>query len=74
MGRPIKYDNEQDRLNAIKDSKTRYMLKKPWYCEACDHDYTLAGKWSHIKTKKHIRNYIIMALKADDDVNLIIDD
>ena len=74
MGRPIKYHTEEDRLNAVRESKTKYMLNKPWYCDACLREYPLAGKWTHMHTKKHIHNYIIMALKADDDINLIIDD
>ena len=73
-GRPIKYDNDNDRKQAIKESKTRYMLNKPWYCDACNQQYTLAGKWMHMHSKKHIHNHIIMTLKADDDINLIIDD
>ena len=34
-GRPIKYFTEEDRLNAVRESKTKYMLNKPWYCDAC---------------------------------------
>ena len=75
MGRPIKYLSEEDRKNALKQSKTKYMLNKEWRCEACDdHNYTLAGKWSHLKSKKHIFNCIIKALKDDDDIVLITDD
>ena len=73
-GRPIKYFTEEDRLNAVRESKTKYMLNKPWYCDACSREYPLAGKWTHMHSKKHIYNHIIMALKADDDINLIIDD
>ena len=74
MGRPIKYLTEEDRKNALTQSKTRYMLNKEWKCSVCNgHDYTLAGKWSHIKTKKHIYNSIIQAIKDDDDIELIID-
>ena len=73
-GRPIKYNNDEDRKQAIRESKTHYMLNKEWICEACGgHDYTLAGKWCHIKTKKHIYNSIIQAIKEDDDIELIID-
>ena len=34
------------------------MLNKKWYCITCNnnHNYTLAGKWNHMKTKKHIKN------------------
>lgn len=57
MGRPIKYLSEEERQKAITKSKTKYMLNKEWLCPVCgNRDYSLAGKWSHIKTKKHIRN------------------
>ena len=74
MGRKPKYNTEEDRKNANKESKTRYMLNKSWICEACDHDYKLAGKWSHMRTKKHIYNTIIKALEDDDDIHLITDE
>ena len=75
MGRKPKYNTEKDRKNANKESKTRYMLNKSWICEACDgHDYSLAGKWSHMRTKKHIYNTIIKALEDDDDIELITDE
>jgi len=69
MGRNKKYDNEEDRQNAIKESKTRYMLNKSWICDACQHDYTLAGKHSHMRTKKHIKNTVIKAI--EDQYNII---
>ena len=47
------------------------MLNKPWKCPVCDHDYSLAGKWSHMKTKKHIYNAMFNALKDDDDFDII---
>ena len=32
---------------------------KEWYCDICNNgkNYTLRGKWSHLGTKKHERNY-----------------
>ena len=73
MGRPIKYSNHADRQKAISESKTRYMLKTPWYCEFCypTHNYSLAGKWSHCKSKKHITNYIMKSLEKDDKFDVI---
>ena len=54
---PIKYFTEKDRKEAIKQSKTKYMMNKEWRCEICDnHDYKLSGKWKHLNTKKHIKN------------------
>ena len=46
--KPIKYFTDEDRKNAIKESKTKYMhmVNKEWYCEDCNNgkNYTLAGK------------------------------
>ena len=57
MGRPIKYSNEEERNKANTQSKTKYMLNKEWRCLSCNNrDYSLAGKWSHLNTKKHLRN------------------
>ena len=54
---PIKHFSEEARKKAITQSKTKYMLNKEWKCYVCDnHNYTLAGKCKHLKTKKHIIN------------------
>ena len=71
MGRRLKYDNDEDRQNAIRQSKTRYMLGKSWVCDVCEHDYSLAGKHSHIRTKKHIYNTLLKAIEDVDDFELI---
>ena len=57
-GRPKVHFTEEDRKEAIKKSKTKYMLNKEWYCDICKtgRNYTLAGKHCHLNTKKHIRN------------------
>ena len=53
-GRPPKYNSEMERKNAIRQSKTRYMLNKEWICIVCDNNnYTLSGKCKHLHTKKH---------------------
>ena len=53
-GRPIKYFTEEERKDAIRQSKTRYMLDKEWICIVCDnHNYNLSGKCKHLRTKKH---------------------
>ena len=59
-GRPNKYSTEEERKEAIKNSKTKYMLNKEWYCDICKNgiNYTLAGKHCHLNQKKHIRNVI----------------
>ena len=53
MVRYQKYFCEKDRHDAIRRNKTKYMLNKSWICPTCSHDYSLAGKWCHIKTQKH---------------------
>ena len=51
------------------------MLNKEWICEACGgHNYSLAGKHSHMRTRKHIFNSIKKALEDDDDIGLITDE
>lgn len=49
-GRPRILTAEQRKQN-----KTKYMLNKDWYCDICRNDinYTLAGKFCHLKTKNH---------------------
>ena len=41
-----------------RNNRTSYMLNKEWYCDICNtgRNYTLAGKFCHLKTKKHARN------------------
>ena len=52
------YETEEERKDAMKRSKTRYMLSKIWYCEVCDGEYCLAGKTQHLKTVKHNKNFL----------------
>ena len=53
-GRPIKYFTEEERKDAIRQSKKRYMSNKEWICIVCDcHNYTLSGKCKHLRAKKH---------------------
>ena len=36
------------------------MVNKEWLCPECgNRDYTLAGKWTHLKSKKHLKNYLL---------------
>ena len=52
-----KYNADEERKNAITKSKTKYMMNKEWCCTVCNgHNYTLAGKHIHLKSKKHQRN------------------
>ena len=73
-GRKPKYNCDEDRRQANKENKTRYMLNTPWTCQTCGYVANLSSKWMHIKTKKHIHNTIIEAVQADERIELIIDD
>ena len=43
-----------------RERKSNYMLNKAWFCEICcnNKNYTLAGKSCHLRTSKHVNNYI----------------
>ena len=64
-GRPPKYSTEEEKKEAIKKQKSKYMLDKEWYCYICNtgRNYTLAGKWCHLNTNKHRRNTDIINLR-----------
>ena len=52
MGRPRKYFTKEERNEANRPTKIKYMLNKEWICPNCgDHNYTMAGKWTHLKSK-----------------------
>ena len=50
--------SDEERIEHIRASKTKYMVNKSWFCDVCKNnkDYKLAGKWTHMKSKKHIKN------------------
>ena len=57
VGRPKKYFTEEERKQAIQQSKNKHISNKELRCPICDnHNYKLVGKWNHLKTKKHMRN------------------
>ena len=55
---PYFYKTKDQGKDAIRRSKTRYMLSKIWYCEVCNREYCLAGKTQHLKTIKHNKNFV----------------
>ena len=63
-GGQIKYHTEEERKAARTRSKMKCMLNKPWHCESCDQTYCLAGKWSHLYTKKHQKTHSIFFQKT----------
>ena len=68
VGRPKKYFTEEERIKAYHKAKNKYMVNKQWLCPDCgNRDYTLAGKWTHLKSKKHIKNEA--RNKAENGVN-----
>ena len=53
MGRRAIYFTAEEK----KQAKTKCMLNKEWRCPVChNHNYTLAGKWNHLKSQKHKDN------------------
>ena len=62
---PYFYKTEEERKNAIRRSKTCYMLSKIWCCEVCDREYCLAGKIQHLKTVKNNKNFLNQPLELD---------
>ena len=42
--------------------RNQKMKNTEWYCDVCKNgkNYTLRGKWWHLKTKKHERNHFAM--------------
>ena len=59
------YETEEERKDAIRRSKTCYMLPKMWYCEVCDHKHCLSGKTQHHKTVKHHKNFLNRPIELD---------
>ena len=55
-GRPKVHFTEEDRKEALKKSKTKYMLDKEWYCDICNRKYSLKRKDKHLLTKVHKKN------------------
>ena len=51
-----KYFTNEERLEAIKNSKNKYMNKKQWTNEYCQKTYLLKNKWNHRQTKLHKNN------------------
>ena len=51
---------EEDRKDALRRQKSKYMLDKEWYCDICKtgRNYTLAGKHCHMKILKHQKNSV----------------
>ena len=56
-GRPLLYQTEEERKQAIRRNHTKLMREFMWYCEVCQREYSLGSKTNHLNTKKHQRNY-----------------
>ena len=52
-GRPRVLTDDERR-----ERRTNYLLNKEWYCDICNRLYSLAGKTCHLRTSKHMNNYI----------------
>lgn len=50
-------NSKEERRQAITRSKTKYMLNKEWCFDVCgNHNNTFAGKYKHLRSKKHHKN------------------
>ena len=67
---PIKYHNDDDRKQAIAQSKNKYM-NTTWSCLVCDNELKMGSKWCHLRSKKHITNTIIKAIEDDGRFELL---
>ena len=57
QNRPFKYFTQKEGTRAYTKIKTKHMVNKEWLCPECNfRNYTLAGKHSHLKTKKDQKN------------------
>ena len=58
MGRSKKYLTEAERIKGYRRDRQKCLREKEWCCETCggDKNYTLAGIWMHLRTKKHQEN------------------
>ena len=52
------YAAEEERIKALRAARNKYQKNKEWYCDICCNgtNYTVRGKHTHLKTKKHISN------------------
>ena len=68
---PRKYFTEEERKEAIRQSKNKYMAKREWFCNVCPlYNYKLAGKQKHLQGKKPKKNaeYVSMIMKKINDL------
>ena len=52
-GRPLLFNTEEARKEAIRRNDTKLMRETKWYCEVCQREYSLGSKTNHFNTKKH---------------------
>ena len=52
----LKTENDTEYRKIHRNQKVK---NTEWYCDICNNgkNYQLRGKWSHLGTKKHERNY-----------------
>ena len=65
----IKYETEEERLAAIRQSKNNYS-NKPFTCSHCGVTIPLGNKHKHKNTKKHRRNIEEMPQHAENKLNI----
>ena len=52
-------EEKKIKLENKRKYKNEKMKSYDWYCDICNNgkNYTLRGKFMHLKTNKHVRNY-----------------
>ena len=50
---PLKYNTEEERIQAQRSQKNCYAAKD-WKCDVCDIKIRLGNKKNHLNTRKHI--------------------
>jgi rubrerythrin len=57
--------NEEDRQNALRESKRKYGKKK-WTCEICNITILRGNKTHHLKSQKHMRKECPTCSESED--------
>ena len=63
-----KYNDDEERLAALRGQKNRY-AKKPYTCEFCNVTILKGNKWLHSKSYKHEENTREISLKNTENIH-----
>ena len=62
-----KYNDDEERLAALRGQKNRY-AKKPYTCEFCNVTILKGNKWLHSKSYKHEENTREISVKNTENI------